>query len=146
MIPVRHLQGVQIINPPFLFPSITTSSSPLPSPFKLFSESSIICSLHLNLFHSILFLVFNLSRLFLFSNCSCRIGFFFPFHLHPPSFLFDSLVHASPSLHSLSLQLSMEDTTSILPRLKRKPNPNSYGIGALAKSSLTGVSGVCLCC
>lgn len=37
-------------------------------------------------------------------------------------------------------QLSMEDTTSILPRLKRKSNP--YGIGALAKSSLTGVSGV----
>ncbi|XP_058474580.1 uncharacterized protein LOC131447117 isoform X4 [Solea solea] len=36
-------------------------------------------------------------------------------------------------------QLSMEDTTSILPRLKRKTN-NSYGIGALAKSSLTGVS------
>ncbi|XP_077599616.1 protein FAM131B-like isoform X4 [Stigmatopora nigra] len=35
----------------------------------------------------------------------------------------------------------MEDTTSILPRLKRKP-ANSYGIGALAKSSLTGVSGV----
>ncbi|KAM8766943.1 uncharacterized protein AB9X84_006030 isoform 4-T4 [Acanthopagrus schlegelii] len=40
------------------------------------------------------------------------------------------------------INLSMEDTTSILPRLKRKPNPNSYGIGALAKSSLTGVSGV----
>ncbi|XP_026087566.1 uncharacterized protein LOC113062155 isoform X3 [Carassius auratus] len=37
-------------------------------------------------------------------------------------------------------QLSMEDTTSILPRLKR--NSNAYGIGALAKSSLTGVSGV----
>ncbi|KAG7501356.1 hypothetical protein JOB18_047412 [Solea senegalensis] len=36
-------------------------------------------------------------------------------------------------------QLSMEDTTSILPRLKRKTN-NSYGIGALAKSSLTGVT------
>ncbi|KAM6973864.1 uncharacterized protein LKV04_015562 isoform 2-T2 [Tautogolabrus adspersus] len=36
-------------------------------------------------------------------------------------------------------QLSMEDTTSILPRLKRK-SANSYGIGALAKSSLTGVS------
>ncbi|XP_031732326.1 protein FAM131B-like isoform X4 [Anarrhichthys ocellatus] len=36
---------------------------------------------------------------------------------------------------------SMEDTTSILPRLKRKP-PQAYGIGALAKSSLTGVSGV----
>ncbi|XP_030645342.1 protein FAM131B [Chanos chanos] len=34
----------------------------------------------------------------------------------------------------------MEDTTSILPRLKR--NSNAYGIGALAKSSLTGVSGV----
>ncbi|KAL3043539.1 uncharacterized protein LOC117545358 isoform X3 [Gymnodraco acuticeps] len=38
-------------------------------------------------------------------------------------------------------QLSMEDTTSILPRPKRKP-PQAYGIGALAKSSLTGVSGV----
>ncbi|KAG8004923.1 hypothetical protein GBF38_010762, partial [Nibea albiflora] len=36
-------------------------------------------------------------------------------------------------------ELSMEDTTSILPRLKRK-SANSYGIGALAKSSLTGVS------
>ncbi|XP_074543727.1 uncharacterized protein LOC141803524 isoform X5 [Halichoeres trimaculatus] len=36
-------------------------------------------------------------------------------------------------------QLSMEDTTSILPRLKRKP-ANTYGIGALAKSSLSGVS------
>ncbi|KAM9339746.1 uncharacterized protein ABDE67_015461 [Symphorus nematophorus] len=35
----------------------------------------------------------------------------------------------------------MEDTTSILPRLKRK-STNTYGIGALAKSSLTGVSGV----
>nr|XP_029509634.1 protein FAM131B-like [Oncorhynchus nerka] len=35
----------------------------------------------------------------------------------------------------------MEDTTSILPRLKRN-NSNNYGIGALAKSSLTGVSGV----
>ncbi|XP_034456931.1 uncharacterized protein LOC117771048 isoform X3 [Hippoglossus hippoglossus] len=34
---------------------------------------------------------------------------------------------------------SMEDTTSILPQLNRKSN-NSYGIGALAKSSLTGVS------
>eukprot|EP00064_Thunnus_orientalis_P015932 superscaffoldBa00003057_g15995 len=33
----------------------------------------------------------------------------------------------------------MEDTTSILPRLKRKPN-NTYGIGALAKSSLSGVT------
>uniref|UniRef100_UPI003AACDCF0 uncharacterized protein n=1 Tax=Centroberyx gerrardi TaxID=166262 RepID=UPI003AACDCF0 len=35
----------------------------------------------------------------------------------------------------------MEDTTSILPRLKRNSS-NSYGIGALAKSSLSGVSGV----
>lgn len=39
----------------------------------------------------------------------------------------------------------MEDTTSILPRLKKR-NSNAYGIGALAKSSLTGVSGVCLSC
>ncbi|XP_072226562.1 uncharacterized protein [Leuresthes tenuis] len=39
------------------------------------------------------------------------------------------------------INLSMEDTTSILPRLKRK-STNTYGIGALAKSSLTGVSGV----
>ncbi|XP_021427613.1 protein FAM131B isoform X1 [Oncorhynchus mykiss] len=38
------------------------------------------------------------------------------------------------------INLSMEDTSSILPRLKR--NSNAYGIGALAKSSLTGVSGV----
>uniref|UniRef100_A0A8D3AM30 Family with sequence similarity 131 member Ba n=1 Tax=Scophthalmus maximus TaxID=52904 RepID=A0A8D3AM30_SCOMX len=38
-------------------------------------------------------------------------------------------------------RLSMEDTTSILPRLNRKP-AQTYGIGALAKSSLTGVSGV----
>ncbi|KAG7256710.1 hypothetical protein CRUP_009543 [Coryphaenoides rupestris] len=35
--------------------------------------------------------------------------------------------------------LSMEDTTSILPRLKGN-SANSYGIGALAKSSLSGVS------
>ncbi|XP_035498071.1 protein FAM131B isoform X1 [Scophthalmus maximus] len=38
------------------------------------------------------------------------------------------------------INLSMEDTTSILPRLKR--NSTAYGIGALAKSSLSGVSGV----
>ncbi|XP_028325593.1 uncharacterized protein fam131bb isoform X2 [Gouania willdenowi] len=36
------------------------------------------------------------------------------------------------------INLSMEDTTSILPRLKR--NSNAYGIGALAKSSLSGVT------
>uniref|UniRef100_A0A3Q3VJP5 Uncharacterized protein n=1 Tax=Mola mola TaxID=94237 RepID=A0A3Q3VJP5_MOLML len=46
--------------------------------------------------------------------------------------------HSEVNLHLL---LSMEDTTSILPRLKRN-SANSYGIGALAKSSLTGVSGV----
>ncbi|ETE66231.1 hypothetical protein L345_07989, partial [Ophiophagus hannah] len=34
------------------------------------------------------------------------------------------------------INLSMEDTTSILPKLKR--NSNAYGIGALAKSSLSG--------
>ncbi|KAM6967714.1 uncharacterized protein fam131bb isoform 2-T2 [Aplochiton taeniatus] len=39
------------------------------------------------------------------------------------------------------INLSMEDTTSILPRLKKK-NSNAYGIGALANASLTGVSGV----
>ncbi|KAG9355801.1 hypothetical protein JZ751_000643 [Albula glossodonta] len=38
------------------------------------------------------------------------------------------------------INLSMEDTTSILPRLKRNSNSNAYGIGALAKSSLTGVT------
>ncbi|KAF3707044.1 Protein FAM131B [Channa argus] len=37
------------------------------------------------------------------------------------------------------INLSMEDTTSILPRLKRTPT-NTYGIGALAKSSLSGVT------
>ncbi|GAA6230384.1 protein FAM131B-like isoform X3 [Lates japonicus] len=37
------------------------------------------------------------------------------------------------------INLSMEDTTSILPRLKRK-STNTYGIGALAKSSLSGVT------
>eukprot|EP00079_Xenopus_tropicalis_P018745 XP_004920928.1 PREDICTED: protein FAM131B-like [Xenopus tropicalis] len=36
------------------------------------------------------------------------------------------------------INLSMEDTTSILPRLKR--HSNAYGIGALAKSSVKGIS------
>uniref|UniRef100_A0A3B3CBX6 Family with sequence similarity 131 member Ba n=1 Tax=Oryzias melastigma TaxID=30732 RepID=A0A3B3CBX6_ORYME len=45
------------------------------------------------------------------------------------------------SMTFLNNALSMEDTTSILPRLKRK-SANTYGIGALAKSSLSGVSGV----
>uniref|UniRef100_A0A8D0GJW5 Family with sequence similarity 131 member B n=1 Tax=Sphenodon punctatus TaxID=8508 RepID=A0A8D0GJW5_SPHPU len=39
---------------------------------------------------------------------------------------------------SSSPLLSMEDTTSILPKLKR--NSNAYGIGALAKSSFSGMS------
>uniref|UniRef100_A0A3B3SL00 Family with sequence similarity 131 member Ba n=1 Tax=Paramormyrops kingsleyae TaxID=1676925 RepID=A0A3B3SL00_9TELE len=38
------------------------------------------------------------------------------------------------------VSLSVEDTTCIIPCLKR--NSSSYGIGALAKSSLTGVSGM----
>ncbi|XP_019404041.1 PREDICTED: protein FAM131B isoform X1 [Crocodylus porosus] len=38
------------------------------------------------------------------------------------------------------INLSMEDTTSILPRLKR--NSNAYGIGALAKSSFSGPLGI----
>uniref|UniRef100_A0A673HJR6 Family with sequence similarity 131 member B n=1 Tax=Sinocyclocheilus rhinocerous TaxID=307959 RepID=A0A673HJR6_9TELE len=48
---------------------------------------------------------------------------------------------ATAICHFVFQSLSMEDTTSILPRLK-KQNSNAYGIGALAKSSLTGVSGV----
>ncbi|XP_068432437.1 protein FAM131B-like isoform X2 [Clinocottus analis] len=51
----------------------------------------------------------------------------------------DQCDHTASSLEGTNS--SMEDTTSILPRLKRKP-PQTYGIGALAKSSLTGVSGV----
>ncbi|XP_031431693.1 uncharacterized protein fam131bb isoform X2 [Clupea harengus] len=38
------------------------------------------------------------------------------------------------------INLSMEDTTSILPRLNKR-HSNAFGIGALAKSSLTGVTG-----
>ncbi|XP_030392256.1 protein FAM131B isoform X2 [Gopherus evgoodei] len=38
------------------------------------------------------------------------------------------------------INLSMEDTTSILPKLKR--NSNAYGIGALAKSSFSGPLGI----
>ncbi|XP_019356130.1 protein FAM131B isoform X2 [Alligator mississippiensis] len=48
-----------------------------------------------------------------------------------------SSLHGS-SIHRPSTELSMEDTTSILPRLKR--NSNAYGIGALAKSSFSGIS------
>ncbi|XP_075897383.1 uncharacterized protein fam131bb isoform X4 [Nelusetta ayraudi] len=60
--------------------------------------------------------------------------------LQPPSNPDSPTLLPAPFLLSLLLQLSMEDTTSILPRLKR--NSNAYGIGALAKSSLSGVSGV----
>ncbi|XP_035750468.1 protein FAM131B isoform X4 [Egretta garzetta] len=48
-----------------------------------------------------------------------------------------SSLHGS-SFHRPSTELSMEDTTSILPKLKR--NSNAYGIGALAKSSFSGIS------
>ncbi|XP_044295546.1 protein FAM131B isoform X2 [Varanus komodoensis] len=48
-----------------------------------------------------------------------------------------SSLHGS-SIHRPSTELSMEDTTSILPKLKR--NSNAYGIGALAKSSFSGIS------
>ncbi|KAF5895849.1 protein FAM, partial [Clarias magur] len=52
----------------------------------------------------------------------------------------DGEQHGRPEFSWEGINLSMEDTTSILPRLKR--NSNAYGIGALAKSSLSGVSGV----
>lgn len=60
-----------------------------------------------------------------------------PFHLPKlRPFLLETLNSSLPlHPHSLS-QLSMEDTTSILPKLKR--NSNAYGIGALAKSSFSG--------
>ncbi|XP_019473495.1 protein FAM131B isoform X3 [Meleagris gallopavo] len=45
---------------------------------------------------------------------------------------------SATDLTSFSTTLSMEDTTSILPKLKR--NSNAYGIGALAKSSFSGIS------
>ncbi|XP_074790755.1 protein FAM131B isoform X4 [Natator depressus] len=50
-----------------------------------------------------------------------------------------SSLHGS-SIHRPSTELSMEDTTSILPKLKR--NSNAYGIGALAKSSFSGPLGI----
>ncbi|KAI4882287.1 hypothetical protein NFI96_019189 [Prochilodus magdalenae] len=67
-------------------------------------------------------------------------SFFLSFSFFLPSFFSPHLLFLF-SPHDISVcQLSMEDTTSILPRLKR--NSNAYGIGALAKSSLSGVSGV----
>ncbi|XP_028665798.1 protein FAM131B isoform X1 [Erpetoichthys calabaricus] len=51
----------------------------------------------------------------------------------------DGEQHGRTELSWDGINISMEDTTSILPRLKR--NSNAYGIGALAKSSLSvGVS------
>ncbi|XP_034074833.1 protein FAM131B isoform X3 [Gymnodraco acuticeps] len=52
----------------------------------------------------------------------------------------DGEQHGPSELSWEGINLSMEDTTSILPRLKR--NSNAYGIGALANASLSGVSGV----
>ncbi|XP_034001605.1 uncharacterized protein fam131bb isoform X2 [Trematomus bernacchii] len=50
----------------------------------------------------------------------------------------DGEQHGPSELSWEGINLSMEDTTSILPRLKR--NSNAYGIGALANASLSGVS------
>lgn len=67
-------------------------------------------------------------------SSSAALSFFLPI---PSLFLY---LH-----YLLPIQQSMEDTTSILPQLKKR-NSNAYSIGALAKSSLSGVSGVCLSC
>lgn len=105
-------------------------SPPLPSPLP-FLSLQIFLKFHTQ---------FSLSSLLRCTSCSLtvplllRFLFFFPL---PLFFLY---------LHCLfPIQLSMEDTTSILPRLKKR-NSNAYSIGALAKSSLSGVSGVCLSC
>ncbi|CAJ1062485.1 uncharacterized protein LOC113136573 isoform X1 [Xyrichtys novacula] len=84
------------------------------------TSPSPLLSTHLSLTHTVLM-----------SLCALSHFPYYPFlHAFSPP----------PFLSLLPLQLSMEDTTSILPRLKR--NSNAYGIGALAKSSLSGVSGV----
>lgn len=65
------------------------------------------------------------------------LGVRVPFHLPSLSpFLPETLNSPLPLLPPSLFQLSMEDTTSILPKLKR--NSNAYGIGALAKSSFSG--------
>lgn len=88
-------------------------------------------------------------------SCLNSLWFFFPFfcsycllllHIFPLAsavLVLISHLNLLPLLlsvhnfsYSLSFQLSMEDTTSILPKLKR--NSNAYGIGALAKSSFSG--------
>uniref|UniRef100_A0A8C2WK36 Family with sequence similarity 131 member B n=1 Tax=Cyclopterus lumpus TaxID=8103 RepID=A0A8C2WK36_CYCLU len=67
------------------------------------------------------------------------LSYSFPLLLSPSLPLPISLPqHGRSEFSWEGINLSMEDTTSILPRLKR--NSNAYGIGALAKSSLSGVS------
>lgn len=127
---VRHLQGVRMINP-------TTSLFFFCLPQTVFWLFNHLLSSPQFPFYKI---SISLSHLFLFCSCHTLPSSFFS----PPPLTF-WYSPPPPSLPPHSLQLSMEDTTSILPRLKRK-STNSYGIGALAKSSLTGVSGVCLCC
>uniref|UniRef100_A0A8C4WP30 Family with sequence similarity 131 member B n=1 Tax=Gopherus evgoodei TaxID=1825980 RepID=A0A8C4WP30_9SAUR len=78
-----------------------------------------------------------MDTLYAFLNSSTDLSFPSP---SSPSLVFFFL-HLSLSFTPscfLSFQLSMEDTTSILPKLKR--NSNAYGIGALAKSSFSGIS------
>ncbi|XP_036371825.1 uncharacterized protein LOC118768947 isoform X2 [Megalops cyprinoides] len=80
-------------------------------------------------------------------NIFTHFFFFFPllfYFLRLPSFhlffFFLSLFqHGRTDFSWEGINLSMEDTTSILPRLKRNSS-NAYGIGALAKSSLSGVT------
>ncbi|KAM6098434.1 protein FAM131B isoform X4 [Aptenodytes patagonicus] len=57
--------------------------------------------------------------------------------LHGSSFHRPSTEQTRTDFSWDGINLSMEDTTSILPKLKR--NSNAYGIGALAKSSFSGV-------
>nr|XP_009513337.1 PREDICTED: protein FAM131B isoform X2 [Phalacrocorax carbo] len=58
--------------------------------------------------------------------------------LHGSSFHRPSTEQTRTDFSWDGINLSMEDTTSILPKLKR--NSNAYGIGALAKSSFSGIS------
>uniref|UniRef100_A0A8B9KLN7 Family with sequence similarity 131 member Bb n=1 Tax=Astyanax mexicanus TaxID=7994 RepID=A0A8B9KLN7_ASTMX len=84
--------------------------------------------------------IFNI--LFSFFTClliHVRISFSVISSLHLlPTSLPSGLYRQRPRSDFL-VGLSMEDTTSILPRLKKR-NSNAYSIGALAKSSLSGVT------
>ncbi len=98
MIPVRHLQGAQIINLPFLFPLLQPLFSSSISP-KLFPESSIICSLHLNFFYSIFFLALISCSLFRSYFVIFPITFhlyFFSLYLRTPSCC---ILLSTPQLH-----------------------------------------------